>query len=153
MLSSQTGEGGVAPNSSESVDVEGVCVCVYVRVCACVAGVVYSHVALVSGVLFPAFTPCFLQTKSCVSNTTFHQITLKSFPYVSIMLEQIFVFKTSVRAELTVLPPWPVSSCQQEVTTWEEICIITESFHHQIQRSGILSRAQRIVRCSEIMRN
>ena len=75
--------------------------------CVCV-WLVYSPVAVV------------LQTKSCISNTAFHQIMLKSFPYVSIVLEQIFVFKTSFRAEVTVLPPRPASSCQQEVTTWEE---------------------------------
>lgn len=63
-----------------------------VRVCV---WLVDSHVAVVSVVLFPAFTPGFSQTKSCISSTTFHQIMFKSFPYASIVLEQIFVFKTS----------------------------------------------------------
>ena len=92
-----------------------VCVCV----CVCV-WFVYSYVAVASVVLFPEFTPGFSQTKSCISKTTFHQIMFKSFPYASIVLEQIFVFKTSFRAELAVLPPRPASSCQEEVTTWEE---------------------------------
>lgn len=49
---------------------------------------------------FSAFTSCFLWTKSCIIKGKI--IMLKSFPNISIALEQICIFKTSFLAELTV---------------------------------------------------
>lgn len=62
----------------------------------------YCFIAQFSWMQFSLFTQCVLQTKSCISNPEFIQVMLKLFPNVSVLFEQICIFKASIIAELSV---------------------------------------------------